>query len=102
MSKKHKSNLCNINLKERVSRAGYSIAFFIVSVYVWYVLFANKLTSGLNELILIVPFYLAFLTAYEASIGHCVLKEKISKKSGLVHLLSIVSAIVVSVILVFV
>ncbi len=100
--KSHKSNLCNINLKERVSRAGYGIALFIVSAYVWYVLFANSLDGGLNKLVLIIPLYFAFLASFEAGIGWCVLKNKFSKRSGIVHLLSIVSAVVVSVILIFV
>ncbi len=101
VKKSKKSNLCNINLKERVSRAGYGIALFILSAYVFYVLSVNKI-EGINRFVLIIPLYFAFLAMLEAGIGWCVLKNKTSKKSGIVHLLSIASAVVVSVVLVFV
>ena len=102
MAKKYKyKNFCNIDYKERVVRAVWAVVFFIISWYIWYTLLVNKFGSW-NKVVLIIPLYFAFLTAYEAAIGHCVLKDKVSRKSGLIHLLSITSAVVVSVILVFI
>ncbi len=102
MAKKYKhKKTCNINTIERAKRAVYSVIFFLVTAYVWYTLLVNKF-GGVSRLVLAVPLYFAFLAAYETCFSWCVLKNKTDKKSGLIHLLSIVSAIVVSVILVFV
>ncbi len=101
MAKKYKSNFCNMNSKERAKRVVYSLIFFIITAYIWYTLLVNKFGSW-NKIVLIVPLYLAFLTALEAGFGWCVLKNKVNRKSGVIHLLSIVLAAVVSFILVFI
>ena len=100
MSKKYK-NICNINAKERYKRTVYSIIFFLITIYVWYILLVNKF-GGWNKFVLAVPLYFAFLTIYEAVTGWCVMKDKANKRSVLIHVLSIASSIAVSVTLVFV
>ncbi|HLD56772.1 MAG TPA: hypothetical protein VJA47_00595 [archaeon] len=101
MPKKYKANFCNIDFKERINRALYSLILFLITAYLWYTLLVNKL-GGWNKFIIVVPLYLAFLTVFEAGIGWCVLKSKASRKSGLIHLLSVASAVIVSVVLMFI
>lgn len=111
MGRSYKPGKINIGLRSRLGRFVFGLLFFVIGAWSWAMLVVNEFPP-LSRVLLFVPFYLSFLGLYEAIFGFCVFhyrrhmhgksrnskeRTKNRKRFLFIHIISIVSAVIVSV-----